>query len=60
MRKLVDYTIARLKERSTWMGVISAGTALGFMMTTEQQDAVVAAGVAVAGLIAVVTKDKTP
>lgn len=60
MKKLLTYIINRAKERSTWLGLISLATALGLTLGQEQQDAIVAAGMALAGLVGTFTKDKTP
>ena len=60
MKQLTDYLIARAKERSTWLGLISLATALGLVLSPAQQDAVIAAGMAAAGLIGALTRDKTP
>lgn len=58
MDRIIDYLISRAKERSTWLGLISLATALGLMLDAAQQDAVIAAGMAAAGLVAAFTKDK--
>lgn len=58
MKPFILFLLARLKERSTWIGLISAATALGLMLSTEQQDAIIAAGIALAGLVTALTKDK--
>lgn len=60
MKKLLTYVIDRAKERSTWLGLISLATALGLMLEQEQQDAIIAAGMALAGLVGAFTRDKTP
>lgn len=60
MNKIAAYLIARAKERSTWLGLISLATALGLVLEPVQQDAVVAAGMALAGLVAAFTRDKAP
>jgi hypothetical protein len=58
MTKLVSFMVARLRERSTWIGMISLATALGLVLSEAQQEAIVAAGSAVAGLIAALTPDR--
>ena len=42
-----------LGEASTWRGLVFIVTALGLRLEPEQQDAIVAAGLAIAGLIGV-------
>lgn len=49
------YVIERLKEPSTWRGVIMLLTAIGVPIAPAMADAIVAAGLAVAGLIGVAT-----
>ena len=55
---LIGWITDRLRERSTWLGLVSLLTALGIGLTPEQTEAIAAAGVALAGLIAIFTKDK--
>lgn len=50
-----SYVLARLKEPSTWRGVIYMLTALGVPMAPALADAIIAVGLALAGLIGVVT-----
>ena len=54
---MLEFVIGRLKERSTWFGLIGIVTAAGVSLSPEQTEAIVAAGVAVAGIVAVFTKD---
>lgn len=53
-----DYLLARLMEASTWRGITLLLTAIGVPLAPEMADAVISAGLAVAGLIGVATKDK--
>ena len=59
MKKIFDYVLTRLRERSTWLGLISLLTALGIVLTPAQQEYVIAAGSALAGLVATLTPDKS-
>lgn len=59
MKMIFIYALTRLRERSTWLGMISLLTALGIVLTPAQQEHVIAAGSALAGLIATLTPDKT-
>lgn len=52
------YVLERLKEPSTWRGITLLLTALGVPLAPGVADAVIAAGLAVAGLIGAVTPDK--
>lgn len=53
------YILNRLTERSTWLGVIALATACGATIEAAIAEQIITAGMAVAGLIGVVTKDKT-
>lgn len=57
MKKLLQFIIDRTIERSTWLGIVSILTALGLVLNPEQQNAIVSAGMAAAGLIAALTRD---
>ena len=57
---MFKWIMDRLSERSTWLGITGFLTAAGVALEPEQVEAIATAGLAVAGLIAVVTKDKAP
>lgn len=42
-----------LREASTWRGLVFLATALGLRLEPEQEEAIVATGLAIAGLIGV-------
>jgi len=50
--------LLRLREASTWRGIIALATAAGIQFTDAQAAAVVAAGLAVIGLIGVFFQDR--
>ena len=56
----MQYLIDRLKERSTWLGLIAIATALGVGLTPEHQEAIATLGVAIGGLVAAFTSDNKP
>lgn len=56
---MFKYIINRLTERSTWLGIIALATAGGAVIEAAIAEQIIATGMAVAGLIGVVTKDKT-
>jgi hypothetical protein len=58
MKQMLKYMTARAAERSTWLGLTSVATALGLLLSSEQTEAVISAGMAVAGLIAAFSQDK--
>lgn len=53
-----EFILARAKESSTWRGVILLLTAIGVPVAPELANAIVSTGLAVAGLIGMVTADK--
>ena len=54
---MLTFLLDRLKERSTWLGLMGFLTAAGITLSPAQADQIVAAGIALASLIAVFTKD---
>ena len=56
---MFKYIINRLTERSTWLGLIGLVTACGASLVTALAEQIIAAGMAVASLVGIVTKDKT-
>jgi len=57
MKKFLSFLLARARERSTWLGLVSIVTALGIALTEFQTEAVIAAGMSLAGVIAAFTGD---
>lgn len=60
MRKFMLFIVSRLKERSSWLGIISLLTALGVSLSPDETQAIVSAGVGLAGAVAVFSKDQEP
>lgn len=56
---MMTYILKRLTERSTWLGLIALATACGAVVEQELAEQVMAAGMALAGLIGVLTRDRT-
>ena len=52
------YVLERLKEPSTWRGLTLLLTALGIPLAPGVSDAIIAAGLGIAGLIGALTPDK--
>lgn len=50
-QRAVDYLMDRLREPSTWRGLVLVATACGAVLNTDQQEAIVSSGLLVAGLI---------
>lgn len=57
MKSFYKFILSRLKERSTWLGLISLLTAAGISLSPDEAQAIAAAGVATAGAVAVLTRD---
>jgi hypothetical protein len=55
----MNWLIARLHESSTWRGIILLLTVFGMNLEPDQQEAIIAAGLAIVGLLGVFTRDKT-
>ena len=49
--KFLGWAVKRLKERNTWLGVVSALTALGVYVGPELKEAIITAGIGLAGII---------
>lgn len=54
----MKYVIERAGEPSTWRGAFFLLTAFGVVVRPDMQEAIISAGLAVAGLVGVITKDK--
>lgn len=54
----MNWLLNRLNEPSTWRGLVWLLTAFGLSIKPELAEAIITAGIAIAGLIGVVTKDK--
>ena len=50
--------VERLAESSTWRGIFMIGTAVGVAVSPEMQNAIVALGMSIVGLIGVLTSSK--
>ena len=54
----MEALIARLKEVSTWQGIISVVTGFGVAVSPELSDGIIGIGVAVFGLVSVIWKER--
>lgn len=55
-----DYILARLREPSTWRGIMLVLTSCGVGIHPDMADQIIAAGVGLAGIVGIVTADKKP
>ena len=56
--KVKEYVKARLKEPSTWRGMILLCTAFGVPIAPQMAEAIITVGLALAGGVGVVALDK--
>ena len=55
-----DYFLARLREPSTWRGIIFVLSALGVAIRPDLAEAIITLGVALAGGVAIAAPDRLP
>jgi|TARA_R110000868_G_scaffold10561_4_gene51435 hypothetical protein len=53
-----DYLLERAKEPSSWRGLLLLLTAIGIPVAPQLADAIIAVGLALAGLVGVATPDR--
>lgn len=53
----MGYIIQRLKEASTWRGIILVATAAGAHWSPESQEAIITGGVGLAGFVGALIPD---
>lgn len=56
---LIRWCLARVREPSTWKGAVALLTAFGIAISPEMAQAIVALGLAIGGIINVVTPEPT-
>jgi hypothetical protein len=54
----MNYILERLKEPSTWRGLLALATALGVKLHPEMQEAILSTGLALIGLINMVRVER--
>ena len=59
MNAILEFIVPRLRERSTYLGLVGVLTALGITIQPEYLEAAVAVGTALSSVILIITKDKT-
>ena len=52
------FLLARGKESSTWRGLVALLTAIGWSLSPQQGEAIIALGLSVIGALGVFTADK--
>jgi hypothetical protein len=57
MNVVLRYIVDRLKEPSTWRGLIWIITAVGIVLSEDQKQSIATAGMTLAGLIGVFTSE---
>jgi hypothetical protein len=56
--RLSEYVLSRLVENSTWRGIFAVLSGAGIMVAPEYQNAIIAIGLSVIGLINIFRKEK--
>lgn len=56
----MNWLLARLREPSTWRGIVWLATVAGLSLRPDQAEAIVTAGMALAGLLGVFLSDERP
>lgn len=56
----MNYFISRLKEASTWRGIVAIVTACGIGISPELGEAIVGAGLGLMGIVGVFFPDSKP
>ncbi len=59
MSDFKTYLLARLREASTWRGIVVLATSLGVALQPGQIEAIVAFGLGLAGVLAVFLPDQS-
>ncbi len=54
---LKGFLVARLKERSTWAGLVGLATSLGLALSPEQKELIILIGSSLAALVFTLFKD---
>lgn len=54
----MNWILARIKEPSTWAGLVTILTVAGVAVSPEMKEAVISAGVGIGGLILVIMKER--
>ena len=58
MKPIFEFIIARLKEKSTWLSIVTLATSVGLIhFNPEQTEAIITAGMSIAVAIGVFTKE---
>jgi hypothetical protein len=60
VKSALKFVLARAAEPSSWRGAIFVLSSLGIILKPEVSAAIIAAGMAVSGLIGVLTSDPVP
>jgi hypothetical protein len=53
----MNYILDRLKEPSTWRGILAMITAVGVKLHPELQEAIISAGLALIGIVNIFRKE---
>lgn len=54
----MTYILERLKEPSTWRGILAMVTAVGVKLHPEMQEAIISAGLALIGMVNIFREER--
>lgn len=57
MDMFIQFVISRMKERSTWIGLVGLLSSLGVAMKPDMVEAIASVGVALSAVVMILTKD---
>ena len=59
MDMILAFVVSRMKERSTWLGLVGILSSFGVALQPEYVEAIASIGVALSGVVLVLTRDLT-
>lgn len=57
MELIVKFVVDRMKERSTWIGLVGLLSSVGIAMEPQMVEAIASVGVALSAVVMILTKD---
>jgi hypothetical protein len=54
----MEWILARLKEKSTWLGILGLATALGVSIAPEMKEAISSVAVSIVAVVLIATKEQ--
>ena len=57
MENVLNWLVDRIKEKTTWYGIVALVSAVGVTISPDLKEAIATAGIAIAGVIAAITAE---